>query len=109
VLDAVLTIEVLDGARLTYFGLSSEYFLVGAFACWPLGGRAGNSHSPHAGALIRLAESVDFVRVAVTRADEVSVVLVVPLDAVDATEPLLSSSIELFLVGRGGGCFRTGG
>lgn len=66
--------EVLDGARLTYFGLSSEYFLVGGFPCWPLGGRAGSSHSPQAGALIRLAESVDFVRVAVTRVADVSCV-----------------------------------
>ncbi len=51
------------GARLTYFGLSSENFLVTGCGCEPLAGRGGSSQSPHAGALIRFAESVDLVRV----------------------------------------------
>ena len=53
-------------ARLTYFGFSSEYFLSGDTDWLPLAGRGGSWTSPHAGALTRLAESVDFVRVVVT-------------------------------------------
>lgn len=51
------------------------------------------------------------VLVAVTR-DEVaeSTMLLAPVEVVEATEPRLSSSLEDFLLGRGGGGFRaTGG
>lgn len=77
-----------------------------------MGGSAGNSHSPQAGALIRLVESVDLVRVAVTRGvtdSTVPFVPFVPFEVVEAMEPLLSSSNELFLVGSGGGGFRDAG
>lgn len=64
----------------------------------------GNWHSPQAGAFTR---SVELARVAV-----VDLVPELPFvtteEASDSTEPLLSVSEELFLVGRGGGGLRTG-
>lgn len=52
----VVVVLVLDGALLTYFGRSVEY-LRGALAA-PLGGSAGSSQSPQAGALIRSLDSL---------------------------------------------------
>lgn len=105
VLEAGVEIVVQLGARLTYFGFSSEYFLTGDCDCGLLAGRGGRWLSPHAGAFTRLAESVDFVRVAVTLEVRPSLG---PL-AADATDTLLGSSSEVFLLGRGGGCFLGGG
>lgn len=99
----MVVVEV--GARLTYFGLSSEYFLAAGGGCAPLDGRAGSWLSPQAGALIRVAESVDLLRADGALDEAVSFV---PLDAVDATEPLLCSSSDPFRLGRGGGCFLAG-
>jgi hypothetical protein len=76
----------------------------GVFA--PLTGSAGRPHSPQAGAFTRLAESVDFVRLVVALEEDVSTV---PVEVVEVTEPLLSSSNDdLFLLGNGGGCFLIG-
>lgn len=94
------------GARLTYLGFSSEYFLVKGCGCTPRGGKGGSSDSPHAGALTRFRESVDFPRVVVVLDDVVSTV---PFEVVDATDPLLCSSSEFFLQGRGGGGFFVAG
>lgn len=94
------------GARLTYLGFSSEYFLVRGCGCTPRGGKGGSFDSPHAGAFTRFRDSVDFPRAGVVLDDVVSTV---PFEVVEATEPLLCSSCELFLFGRGGGGFFVAG
>jgi hypothetical protein len=86
-----------------YFGLSSVYVRFGG-GTPPLGGKAGSSHSPHAGALTRSDElalvlAVDFVPV---------LLVVMTEDAIDSTEGLRSASCEAFRTGRGGGGRRTG-
>lgn len=69
-------------------------------------GRGGRGHSPQAGALTLLAESVDLVRIAEVFVVDASLV---PLEMLDATEPLLCSSSDELRLGSGGGCLLTGG
>ena len=92
-------VVVLDGARLTYFGLSLEY-LRGALAA-PLGGSIGRSHSPHAGAFTRSLETLL----------DVFAVCVLPfvwVDLIESVDGRLFTSSEPFRAGRGGGIFRVG-
>lgn len=93
----VLAKLVEDGARLTFLGRSQLDFV----RCLDsvLGGRAGSSHSPQAGAFILPLSSSDFVLAAITRG---------PLDSfvVRGTTSSLLSWVS-FLTGRGGG-FRFG-
>lgn len=100
VVDAGEMLVVLEGARLTYLGRSVEYFL--GWLAWPLGGRAGRSLSPHAGAFTR---SVELLLEAVVREAELPPVAA---DERDSVEGLLSDSSDSFLTGRGGNAFLTG-
>ncbi len=108
VVAGVTTTPVVEpGTRLTYFGFSSEYFLVTGGGGPPLGGRTGSSPCPQAGALTRLAvESPDFVRDPPD--DELSCV---PSEEVDEVRECVldSSSDDEFLLGSGGGCFLASG
>jgi hypothetical protein len=99
---AGVMLGVLEGARLTYLGRSSVYVRFDGAAF--LVGRAGNSHSPHAGAFTR---SLELALVAAV--DLVPPLLVVTTDdATDSTESRLSTSSELFRTGSGGGGLRVG-
>ena len=102
-LDCVLAIlfkDATEGALLTYLGCSDEYLCGAAFA--PLGGSAGNSVSPQAGALMR-NESLDFVLIAV------NLRLSLPPDPEpfpefeESSELLLLVSCDCFRAGSGGG------
>jgi hypothetical protein len=94
-------IDVHDGARLTYFGRSEEYFLGALLGT--LGVITGRVVSPQAGALIRPRSSLDNVLVTLGRPPSTPLVSVIA-DAVESVEPLrLSSCDDSCLVGSGGG------